>query len=624
MKKFFAYAGMAASIVLVAFGIGAIVIGVAGRSDVRAEIAAQQITAGDDAAELTNGRLQPGQAVKTGADARAFADIMEFHTLKSTDGKRYAEMGRFVTPSGTDTSDEALAAKTPDGRLSRTGSATCGSQDGPHAALNIASSQQRVALFSIVMGIALSPTGIGSSSSLWVGARLVALPKRSKKLETASAAIEHHAGLTRGAPPAPPFGLRGSRRRTQPLYRRFSGSTKHRVDPRSLRPAIEDASGFRPRISSSTPTAPVALTFGRSRSRRPRAAPISAEPSATISCSAASDEGDQPSSWPDVSITPSALRNGAGRAGQGELDDPLQQHVERQLRTGGDRRVDDAQRYDWSVQRRHARRSSSTTPVYSLPGKRLRSFIAIPPYRENLSALWTDLPVRDKVFVAAAKVQRRRTELEQIERSHSEDWGGFSFEPRPPRCSPARPTFDLHFAIEPACATVVPRAPVADPALALLSPSPSPAESLSMEPPSHSIPCAVLGRACGSATADLPQWRLMLLAASPAFIAITGVRWVARGGDSVLICRVTISASAPGSSGRACSTSSRLGRGARQWSRPCARSGRAASGAPAVHRRRAWSAAASRPRGHSVPKLPRSLPLPGLLVAQAISQVGNC
>ena len=64
--------------------------------------------------------------ITTGAQARAFADIMEFHTLEATEGKRYAEMGRFLTPSGEDTSDEALAAKTETAGRSRTGSATCG------------------------------------------------------------------------------------------------------------------------------------------------------------------------------------------------------------------------------------------------------------------------------------------------------------------------------------------------------------------------------------------------------------------------------------------------------------------------------------------------------------------
>jgi hypothetical protein len=191
MKRYFAYGGIAASFVLVAFGIGAIVIGVAGRSDVRSEIAAQGITATDDAAELTNGRLQPGQAITTGAEARAFADIMEHHVLESTEGKRYAEMGRFLTPAGTDTSDEALAAKTPDGRPVENGLRNMWvTETALTTALNTAFFAERVALFSIVMGIALLLTGIGFLVLTLGGALgLVALPKRSKKLETASAAI---------------------------------------------------------------------------------------------------------------------------------------------------------------------------------------------------------------------------------------------------------------------------------------------------------------------------------------------------------------------------------------------------------------------------------------------------
>src|SRR6187551_425184 len=112
MRKWFAYGGIAASVILVAFGIGAIAIGVNGFNEVRDSIAAQNITATPDAAEITDGKLQPGQAIKTGADAKAFADVMEHHALESTGGKRYAEMGRFLTPDGKDTSDEALAAKT--------------------------------------------------------------------------------------------------------------------------------------------------------------------------------------------------------------------------------------------------------------------------------------------------------------------------------------------------------------------------------------------------------------------------------------------------------------------------------------------------------------------------------
>jgi hypothetical protein len=190
MKKVFAYGGIAASVILIAFGIGAIVIGVSGFNTVRDEIAAQKITATDDAAELTNGRLQPGQEIKTGAEARAFADVMEHHTLQSTEGKRYAEMGRFLTPDGKDTSDEAAAAKTPEGRPVENGLRNMWvTETALTTALNTSFFAERVAYFSIVMGIALLLTGIGFLV-LTLGGALgyVTVPRFSKKTHTASAA----------------------------------------------------------------------------------------------------------------------------------------------------------------------------------------------------------------------------------------------------------------------------------------------------------------------------------------------------------------------------------------------------------------------------------------------------
>lgn len=162
MKKWFAYGGIAASVILVAFGAGAIVIGATGLKDVRDELAEQRIVAGDDAPELTDGRLEAGEEIDTGAEARAFADVMEAHTLEATGGKRYAEMGRFLTADGTDTNDEAEAAKTEDGRPVENGLRNMWvTETALSTALNTAFFAERVAVFSIVMGVALLLTGIG-------------------------------------------------------------------------------------------------------------------------------------------------------------------------------------------------------------------------------------------------------------------------------------------------------------------------------------------------------------------------------------------------------------------------------------------------------------------------------
>lgn len=161
-RKFFEYGGWIAGAVLIVFGIIAIMMGVNGRNEVRNSLAAQQITAGDDAAEITNGKLQNGAAINTGSRAREFAKVMEFHTLEATGGKRYSEMGRFLTPAGTDTSDEALAAKTPDGRPVENGLRNMWvTETALTTALNMSFMAEQLSLFGIVTGVALLLTGFG-------------------------------------------------------------------------------------------------------------------------------------------------------------------------------------------------------------------------------------------------------------------------------------------------------------------------------------------------------------------------------------------------------------------------------------------------------------------------------
>ena len=190
MRKWFAYGGIAASVVLIAFGIGAIAIGVWGINEVRDSIADQKITATPDAAEITDGALQPGQPIKTGTDAREFASVIEHHALESTEGQRYAEMGRFLTEDGEQTSDEALAAKDPEtGRPVENSLRNLWvTETALTTALNMAYFSERVAVFAIVMGVALLLTGVGFLI-LTLGGALGAVPvQERRRVETASAA----------------------------------------------------------------------------------------------------------------------------------------------------------------------------------------------------------------------------------------------------------------------------------------------------------------------------------------------------------------------------------------------------------------------------------------------------
>jgi hypothetical protein len=196
MKKLFAYGGVAASAILVAFGIGSIVIGVQGRDEVRDSLAREAIVGGDDMsptliqkgiqeAGLTNVDIPSmdivGEPIDTGDEAKAFAGYMRIHALESGGGKTYAQMGRFLTPDGKDTNDEALAAKDPetDRPVPNRARDTWVTETALSTALNTAFFAERVALFSIVMGAALLLTGIGFLILTLGGALgIVPLPKR--------------------------------------------------------------------------------------------------------------------------------------------------------------------------------------------------------------------------------------------------------------------------------------------------------------------------------------------------------------------------------------------------------------------------------------------------------------
>jgi hypothetical protein len=172
------YAGIAASVVLIAFGVGAIVTGINGRETVHDNLALEQITGSPDmtpaalAAEVKAAGLKDvalptcsvaDQPINTGARAKCFASYIRVHALEATDGRTYSQMGQFLTADGKETSDAALAAKDP-----KTGKPTPNAARNTwvtatslSTALNVSYFAESVALFAIIMGIALLLTGIG-------------------------------------------------------------------------------------------------------------------------------------------------------------------------------------------------------------------------------------------------------------------------------------------------------------------------------------------------------------------------------------------------------------------------------------------------------------------------------
>ena len=168
MRKPFQIGGIIAGAVLIAFGVGAIYMGVDGRTTVRDSLKQEQIVFGaaDDPAVAKYAPQSAEKPLRTGTEARAFAQIMHAHALEGSDGLTYAQMGRFISsddpenPAGT--SDEAAALKDEQGNpVSNSARNTWVTATALSTALNMSYMAEQMALFGIVVGIALLLSGIG-------------------------------------------------------------------------------------------------------------------------------------------------------------------------------------------------------------------------------------------------------------------------------------------------------------------------------------------------------------------------------------------------------------------------------------------------------------------------------
>jgi hypothetical protein len=162
-RKFFEYGGIAASVVLIAFGVGALYMGVDGRSTVRHDLAQEQIVGTPDMKGIAN------EKVDTGSEAHTFASTMRIHALEATGGKTYAQMGRFLDKAGKPTNDEKAAAIDPKtkGPVENGARNIWVTETALSTALNTAYFAENVANFAIVMGIALLLSGFGFFVLTW-------------------------------------------------------------------------------------------------------------------------------------------------------------------------------------------------------------------------------------------------------------------------------------------------------------------------------------------------------------------------------------------------------------------------------------------------------------------------
>jgi hypothetical protein len=221
MRKFFEFGGVVAAVVLVAFGITAIVMGVNGRNTVShslkqelivgspdmspAGIRAEAKEAGLDVSALDiPSKSVANKPINTGDRARTFAGYMRIHALEASGGLTYAQMGRFVAKPGTPkqftdgkgaTNIDKWALLDPKTKQPVDNGArnVWVTETALTTALNTSYMADQLALFGVVVGVALLLSGIGFGILAIGGAlrnpdtALTSLAKRANK--TGGAAV---------------------------------------------------------------------------------------------------------------------------------------------------------------------------------------------------------------------------------------------------------------------------------------------------------------------------------------------------------------------------------------------------------------------------------------------------
>lgn len=205
MRKFFEIGGLVAAVVLIAFGIGAIVLSVNGRSTVNDSLKQEQIVGSPDmtptaikgevaaaktaqtklvsdlqsaGAKITPSPIEAptcsvaGVTVSNGSEARCFARYMRIHTFGATSGLTYSQMGRYIAKPNTPIQYTDGLGATSDPKYALTDPKTQqpvsnGRRDiwvtytALTTALNTSYMASKLAMFGLVVGIALLLAGIG-------------------------------------------------------------------------------------------------------------------------------------------------------------------------------------------------------------------------------------------------------------------------------------------------------------------------------------------------------------------------------------------------------------------------------------------------------------------------------
>ena len=198
MRKALEIGGFVAAALLIVFGVVAIVMGVDGRNTVNKNLTNEYIVGTPDmtpsaikaeaqkAGIADKVTLWPTQSVanlkiNTGARARVMAEYMRIHTLEATQGYTYSQMGIYQakdgTPKsqlmpggGTDNTQYAVIDPKTQQPVQNASRQIWVTYTALATALNTSFMASQLALFGIVVGIALLLTGIGFAILAGVGA----------------------------------------------------------------------------------------------------------------------------------------------------------------------------------------------------------------------------------------------------------------------------------------------------------------------------------------------------------------------------------------------------------------------------------------------------------------------
>jgi hypothetical protein len=177
MRRLLEIGGIVAGAVLIAFGIGSVVLSVQGKSTVKDSLEQEKIVGSPDmtpdaiASEAEEAGLTgvdlpectvAGEQIDTGSEARCFANYMRIHALQASGGKTYAEMPRFATEDGKGTNDPAQAQQDASGQpVANAARDLWVTETALATALNTAYMADQLGNFGLVVGIALILAGIG-------------------------------------------------------------------------------------------------------------------------------------------------------------------------------------------------------------------------------------------------------------------------------------------------------------------------------------------------------------------------------------------------------------------------------------------------------------------------------